>query len=95
MYRTKQIMMKKFCFRKKDGYENFVEDSNNSAKKRENFPFKKISTSTWIFINLAFWRIRKSNEKDILFHPQFRSGLKGIYAPWRDTGEKSNGYVVF
>jgi hypothetical protein len=29
------------------------------------------------------------------FHPQFRSGLKEIYKPYRNFEEKNNGYVVF
>jgi hypothetical protein len=53
------------CFRKKIpffGYENFVEDSNNLAKKGENFTFK--NTYSDLDVNFEkFWRKRKSNEK--------------------------------
>jgi hypothetical protein len=45
MYRTKQLMGKMSVFAKQIpffGYENFVEDSNNLAKIRRKFYFKKI-----------------------------------------------------
>jgi hypothetical protein len=51
------------------GYENFVEDSNNLAKIRRKFYFKKIHLDVKFE---TFWRKRKSNEKGFFVSPSIQ-----------------------